>query len=133
MVPRWTQHSNDVYSFTPVKIRFWPVTSSLLIGTVCLAIGFVFGLIHGQFQSALEEAKVAKAILKRDDISIEPQFREFLKGRIYYLIGTKFYDSGYLTGREWDVGTVDTNVLQRPIYAKDPTFAPRTYNEAVAD
>lgn len=118
---------------THVKIRFWPVISILLTATAFLAIGYFFGLRHGQFQSALEEAKVARATLHRDDIDVEPQLREFLKGRIYYLIGTKFYDSRYLFGTEWDVGTVNTNVLQRPIYAKDSTFAPRTYNEAIAD
>jgi hypothetical protein len=97
-----------------------------------LAVGYVLGLRHGQFQAALQKAKVAKATLRRDDVTIEPQLREFLKGRIYYLIGTKFYDSAYLSRESWDVGTVDTNILQKPVYAKDSTFAPRTYDEATA-
>lgn len=115
-----------------VKIRLLPLIAICLVATLFLAIGFVLGLRHGQFQSALEEAKVARATLRRDDIIVQPQLREFLKGRIYYLIGTKFYDSGYL-GTEWDVGTVDTNILVKPIYAKDSTFAPRTYAESIAE
>lgn len=115
-----------------MKIRLWPLLPLFLVAAIFLAMGYVLGLRHGQFQSALEEAKVARAILQRDDIIVQPQLREFLKRRIYYLIGTKFYDSGYL-GTQWDVGTVDTNILEKPIYAKDSTFAPRTYAEAIAD
>jgi hypothetical protein len=94
-----------------VKIRFWPVISVFVIATVFLVIGHVFGLRRGQFQSALEEAKVSRAALYRDDITIEPQLREFLKGRIYYLIGTKFSDSGYLS-KGWDVGAVNMDICK---------------------
>jgi hypothetical protein len=105
---------------------------SLLIACVSLAVGFTFGVRRGQFQSALEEAKVARAALLRDDIVLEPQLREYLKGRIYYVIGMKFHDSSYLSKSGWDVGTLNMDILKRPFYAKDSTFSPRTYDEAIA-
>ena len=116
-----------------MKIRIRSIISHLLLAALFLAIGYVSGLRRGQYQAALEEAKVARASLNRDDITLDPQLREYMKGRIYYLIGTKFYHARSEFGREWDEGTVDTNILRTPIYAKDPTFAPRTYTEAVAD
>jgi len=62
----------------------------------------------------------------------EPQLREYLKGRIYYLVGTRLrYHPGYISERAWDVGTVDMGVLKRAIFAKDPSFMPVTYHEAI--
>jgi hypothetical protein len=64
-------------------------------------------------------------------ITLEPQLREYLNGRIYYVCGMKIYDPGCLSDR-WDVGTVDTNILKGAHYSKDQSFMPRTFQEAIA-
>ena len=102
---------------------------------VVFLVGFGIGLERGQLQASLQEAKVARAALMLDsgDFTLEPQLREYLKGRIYYVVGRRLrHHPGYISQRAWDVGTVDMGVLKRPIFAKDPSFTPLTYGEAIA-
>ena len=112
------------------------VKTIFLIGAAVVSCGLAFvfgyanGMKQGQLQAALEEIKIAKGNLTDEEIKLEPQLREYLKGRIYYVIGMKFHDPGYLSDG-WDVGTVDTNGLKGVRYFKDPTFQPRTYQEAI--
>ncbi|MBN9692581.1 MAG: hypothetical protein J0M24_20220 [Verrucomicrobia bacterium] len=106
------------------------VAGILLVG-VGFAAGAVWGTRHGQFQAALEENKVAASCLKAADLELSAEFREYLKGRIYYYIASKFpNDQSYLS-RTWDFGPVDLNVLKRRIYAKDPTFDSESFDGAI--
>lgn len=107
------------------------VAGILLVG-VGFAAGAVWGTRHGQFQAALEENKVAASCLKAADLKLSAEFREYLKGRIYYNIASKFpNDQGYLSRTTWDFGPVDLNVLTRRIYAKDPTFDSESFDGAI--
>lgn len=107
------------------------VAGILLVG-VGFAAGAVWGIRHGQFQAALEENKVAATCLRAADLNLSADFREYLKGRIYYNIASKFpNDRGYLSRTTWDFGPVDLSVLKRRIYAKDPTFHSESFDGAI--
>ena len=107
------------------------VAGFLLVG-VGFAAGAVWGIRRGQFQAALEENKVAASCLRAADLKISAEFREYLKGRIYYNIASKFpNDQGYLSRSTWDFGPVDLTVLKRRIYAKDPAFDSESFEGAI--
>lgn len=50
----------------PMRKRFGPLVWTFLLTIISVGTGYFFGLRHGQFQSALEEAKVARATLQRE-------------------------------------------------------------------
>ena len=104
--------------------------------------GYLFGFRNGNFAAGLEENKIAALRLTEKDFGISPEmaipmspeFREFLKGRIYYNIASKFpNDAGYLLRSDWDFGPVDQTVLKRPIYAKDPTCPADSFDAATSN
>ena len=108
--------------------RFFPILIWLLVG---VAGGWLWGFSRGRFQAGLEENKVAAACLLANDLTISADLREYLKGRIYYNLASKYPDDrGYLLRRDWDFGTVDLTLLKRPIYAKDPTFPSDSFDAA---
>lgn len=111
--------------------RIIRILVGLLLLAITFAAGAAWGLGHGQFQAALEESKVAASCLRADDLSLSPDLREYLKGRIYYNIASKFpNDRGYLSRSSWDFGSVDLSVLKRRVYAKDPTFDSESFTGA---
>ena len=96
-----------------------------------------FGFKKGKFQAGLEENKIASTILRGrivgdHELAISPEFREYLKGRIYYNIATKFPNNrGYLLRRDWDFGPVDGTVFNGArVYAKDPAWACESFDDA---
>lgn len=109
---------------TALGSRFMKFLPSILVASLAMLVGCYIGAIwgnnHGRFQAALEENKLAVNALKSEDHDLPPAFREYLKGRIYYNIASKFpNDRGYLLRRDWDFGPVDLTVLKRRLYAKD--------------
>jgi hypothetical protein len=110
--------------------RFLPVLIGLLLGVV---VGWFWGFSSGRFQAGLEENKVAAVCLRADDLIISADLREYLKGRIYYNLASKYpNDPGYLLRRDWDFGTVDLSLLKRRIYVKDPTFPSESFDAATS-
>jgi hypothetical protein len=99
----------------------------LTVAIGLIAVGFyggaIWGFRHASFQSALAENKVA--ILNLDSFQdINPQFREYLKARIYSNV-LQFYpsDEGYLQQQDWDRGPVNQDILGSLAASKDPTGA----------
>jgi hypothetical protein len=90
----------------------------ILIG---LGVGFVLGWRQRQFDLALQENKVAAVNLKFNSANLCPQFREYLKARIYCNV-YNYYPSnrGYLLQKDWDFGAVDRQVLGSIGVWKDP-------------
>lgn len=104
-----------------------------IIAFVSFVAGFAVGLERGAFQAALQENKIAASSLRTEDLDLSAGFREYLKGRIYYNIATRYpNDHGYLLRRDWDFGPVDMTILGRPIYAKDPTAGIDSYESATS-
>ena len=104
---------------------------ALIVITMGIPAAYVAGFKNGNFQAALEENKVASVCLRSNDLLLAPEFREYLKGRIYYNIASKFPNKrGYLLRRDWDFGPVDLSRLNRRIYAKDPNFDSESFNGA---
>ena len=94
--------------------------------------GATLGMDKGEFQAALEENKLAAHILRDSDEKLSADFREYLKGRIYYNIARKFpNDAGYLSD-QWDFGEVLPTPLNEKAYAKDPIIDCSSYEEAVS-
>ena len=110
------------------------IAAGLLLLGIGFAAGAVWGWRHGQFQAALEENKVAARNLEDNHLhhlKLSPDLREYLKGRIYYNIATKFPDDrGYLLRKNWDFGPVDISKWGTPIYAKDPTVECSSFDSA---
>ena len=105
-----------------------------LAGMIGLAVGALWGLRHGQFQAALEENKVARVCLRDASLELCPDLREYLKGRIYYNIASKFPNQrGYLLRRDWDFGVVARQAGGRRLYVKDPNFSCDSFDAATAD
>ena len=104
---------------------------------VLLAAGFCGGAFWGvrfaSFQSALAENKIATVNLDSSS-ELNPQFREYLKARIYSNI-LQFYpsDQGYLLQKDWDRGPVNRDVLGGLVSSKDPTAAAWDWQSALAD
>lgn len=96
-----------------------------------LMIGGFRGYEHGVFVTAMEENKMAAAILKSEDSEMNPWGREYLKGRIYSNLATKFpNDKGYLLRKDWDFGPIDANVSKGAIGSKDSTVENGSYDAA---
>ena len=111
--------------------RLLPISIGLaLFG---FAAGWLRGFASGRFEAGLEENKIAAACLRAEDLTLSPDFREYLKGRIYYNLASKFPNRrGYLLRRDWDFGAVNVPVLKRRIYAKDPNFECESFDTATA-
>ena len=102
---------------------------TIFICIVCSLISYILGSNHGYFQAGLEEAKIASANLDSQDLN--PQFREYLKGRIYYNMATKFPDDeGYRNQDQWDFGTIDKKILGDIVYQKDPNYDIGSFQDA---
>ncbi|MDB6071495.1 MAG: hypothetical protein JWL81_2666 [Verrucomicrobiales bacterium] len=112
--------------------------SHLWCGCAFAAVAFVVGIFlgfrQGKFAAGLEENKIALNCLKQKEISISPEFREFLKGRIYCNLASNFpNDAGYLLRRDWDFGPVDKDILKRSLYAKGPNDSADSFDAATED
>ena len=113
--------------------RLLSFSPGLLLAMVGLALGWVCGFRSGKFQAGLEENKIAASCLRAEDLALSPAFREFLKGRIYYNLASKYPNRrGYLLRRDWDFGPVNVDLLKRRIYAKDPNYACESFATATA-
>jgi hypothetical protein len=105
-----------------------PVAIFLVIVAFVAGVGagFLGGCRYRQFDLALQENKVAAANLKMDtdfygSTNLSPQFREYLKARIYCNVYNYYSsDRGYLLRKDWDFGPVDRNVLGTVGVWKDP-------------
>jgi hypothetical protein len=115
-------------------MKFWPrIIAAVLIAGIGFLAGAYRGVNKGVFNAGLQENKIAAACLRADDLSLSPEFREYLKGRIYYNLASKYpNDRGYLLRRDWDFGPVDLGVLKRRIYAKDPNFPSESFDSATS-
>jgi hypothetical protein len=85
----------------------------LIVGFIIgMGAGFVMGWRHRQFDLALQENKIAVMNLKLNGTNLCPEFREFLKARIYCNV-YNYYPSerGYLLQKDWDFGPVDRRTL----------------------
>jgi len=84
-----------------------------------LIIGGVGGSRSTRFGLALTENKIAAANLANDrnyygGTNLAPEFREYLKARIYHNVFS-YYPStrGYFLQKDWDFGAVDHQLLAR--------------------
>ena len=109
------------------------ILAVVLVAIVIFLAGAFWGYQKGEFQAALEENKVAAACLRAEDLIVSGEFREYLKGRIYYNLASTYpNDRGYLLRRDWDFGPVDVALLKRRIYAKDPGFPCESFDSATS-
>jgi len=112
------------------------LSAILIIGIPSIVLGLIIGgyrgYQHGRFVTALEENKMAAGIVSSDDPNLDPLWKEYMKGRIYYNIATKFpNDRGYLLRKDWDFGPVNKDVTKgKQVGAKDPTVMNGSFYEA---
>lgn len=113
--------------------RLLSLSPGLLLALVGLAAGWILGFKSGKFQAGLEENKIAAACLRAEDLTLSPDFREYLRGRIYYNLASKYPNRrGYLLRRDWDFGPVNVALLKRRVYAKDPNYPCESFSVATA-
>ena len=95
----------------------------ILLVVAAFIAGVYVGGINGSrstsFGLALTENKIAAANLATDrnflgSTNLSPEFREYLKARIYHNIFS-YYPStkGYLLQKDWDFGPVDYRLLEK--------------------
>ncbi len=94
----------------------------ILLVTLAFIAGVVVGGISGnhsaRFRLALTENKIAAANLAADrywfgGTNLSPEFREYLKARIYHNIFSHYPSTrGYLQQKDWDFGPVDRQLMQ---------------------
>jgi len=107
--------------FVKMKLLKLTLLGMLFLG-IGLYLGAIWGLKKGAFNAGLEENKIAKGLITNTDLKLSPEFTEYLRGRIYYNIATKYpNDRGYLLRKDWDLGEVEETNLPHKCYAKDPT------------
>ena len=116
---------------TKLKRTIQPLTVGAILG---LGIGFAIGAIlvwkKGRFSAALEENKIAVVLLTQKSVPEDTAFGEYLKGRIYYNIASKFpNDRGYLLRSDWDFGPVNVERFGYG-FAKDPGFECESFDAA---
>jgi hypothetical protein len=100
--------------------------------TLSGVVGYLIGMKAGCFQAALEENKIAAVILKQNQPNLSSELREYLKGRIYYNLSTKFPNKeGYLKREDWDFGEVDPTKLKGIEFRKDPTVTCNTFEQSM--
>ena len=113
-----------------------PVAAAInILGVLILGIGLyvgsIWGMKKGAFNAGLEENNLAANLLSNQELSLSPEFAEYLKGRIYYNIASKYpNDRGYLLRKDWDFGEVQTTQLPPKSFAKDPTFDCSSFDDA---
>ena len=113
-----------------MKLLFTAVTG-LLILSIGLFLGSIWGMKRGAFNAALEENKVAARLLSDQELTLTTEFTEYLKGRIYYNIASKYpNDYGYLLRKDWDFGEIQPTRLPYKSFAKDPTLDCNSFSEA---
>jgi hypothetical protein len=112
--------------------RFNMIVARLGLLAVGACAGIFFGRKWGHFDLALTENKVA-ALRLRNEKSLDPEFREYLKARIYLNVH-RYYpsDRGYLLPKDWDFGPVDHNLLEVSP-GKDPMNPVWTWEDAIAN
>jgi hypothetical protein len=90
-----------------------------------IVVAFIAGIFLGglcgsrsnSFGLALAENKIAAANLAADrnfygGTNLSPEFREYLKARIYHNVSSYYPSSkGYLLQKDWDFGPVDYQLL----------------------
>ena len=92
------------------------IVATVLVAVIVFLAGAFWGYQKGAFGAALEENKVAAVCLRTENLNISGEFREYLKGRIYYNLASKYpNDRGYLLRRDWDFGPVEIALLKRRI------------------
>lgn len=103
----------------------------VLILGIGLYVGSIWGIRKGAFNAGLEENKLASNLLSNRELNLGPEFSEYLKGRIYYNIASKYpNDRGYLLRKDWDFGEVEPTQLPSKSFAKDPTCECSSFDEA---
>ena len=106
---------------------------TLLVALIGVAEAWHRGFASGRFEAGLEENKLAADCLRAEDLKLSPDFREYLKGRIYYNLASKYPNQrGYLLRRDWDFGAVDVSLLKGRIYAKDPSYDCESFDAATS-
>jgi hypothetical protein len=101
--------------------KFLVLSFVLLAFIIGMGSGFVMGWRYRQFDLALQENKIAAANLKFRAANLSPEFREYLKARIYCNVYNYYPgDQGYLVQKDWDFGPVDKGVLGSINVWKDP-------------
>jgi hypothetical protein len=110
-----------------VNGRFIP---GLLIGlAVGTAATWGFGLFCTSYHP-IEEAKLCHLALSQHSASLQPQTREYLKGRLYWNAST-WISPSWLQDWDIDFGPVDESVLGGISFIKGPSTYEEVYRDAL--
>jgi len=105
----------------------------LISCSIALGFGYFQGIKQGLFLSALSENNLATANLHDSHKTLPPEFREYLKARIYYNVYMHYpSSSGYLQQKDWDFGPVNRSLLGDIISVKDPTIQISDWTTAIS-
>ncbi len=107
--------------------RLW---IGLVIGVLLgVAVGWYVGVTQQPY-SAVAEAKMCYHALTVGAGTLEPQTREYLKGRLYWKDAVEIRP-GWLDGWRIDFGPVDDAALKGLAYIKDASTSEEIYQAAL--
>jgi len=112
--------------------RFWlGLVLGLLTGaTGAWIIGF-FNNFGRQPFHAVEETKLCYIALSSKNLQLQPQTREYLKGRLYWNAAV-WVEPGWLEDWHIDFGPVDDGILAGLTFVKDGSASEEVYRNALS-
>jgi len=116
--------------------KIFKILRSAILPVTTLAVGVLAGWYVGTARYArtiyrgLDEAKVCYYALTHTKGVLDPQTREYLKGRLYFNAAYEI-QSGWLQGYHIDFGPVDDAPLKGLKFMKDITTSDEVYMDAL--
>ena len=122
--------SNSAAAARRPAARLWVVlalAAGVLLGFMA---GWYAGAVDQSSSAAVREATMCYVALTDSTTTLQPQTREYLKGRLYWNAAVEIRP-GYLDGWRIDFGPVDTTALMGLGYIKDAATDDDIYQAAL--
>jgi hypothetical protein len=94
-----------------------------------IAAGWYWGFLRQPYQP-IDEAKMCYSALTNSKLELQPQAREYLKGRLYWNAAI-WISPSWLNDWHIDFGPVDDSALAGLDFAKDASTSKEVYQEAL--
>jgi len=102
--------SDSKQKYDPFAYGLYMFAGGLAAGGLVVAVAFMYSRAPATISPAMDETRAAVAVLSDQKKVLDPQFREYLKVRIY-VNALRWIPEGRLEGVRIDFGPVDERVL----------------------
>lgn len=112
------------------KLRWAIAAAALTAISMAIAMSLMKEQLTSESRHALEEVRMSHQVLTDSQVNMNPQAREYLKGRMYWNASV-WVPTGWLDGMNIDLGPVDEGVLAGLQVAKDGSTVAEVYQAAI--